>query len=92
VRAGLQHGQRRTDRLAAERQAHVRGAGFDTVENYLRHRYVEQGWTVHAMGAELRTGRSVLPRVVDAAGVPRRPPGRCASLPPEHPSQNGGGR
>lgn len=72
LRAGLEHGQGRTHRLAEARLARVRTLGFDSVEDYLRHRYIEQGWSVHAIGAELRTGRQVLPRLMDAAGVARR--------------------
>lgn len=75
VRAGLRRGQHRTHRLAAERKARVRALGFASVEDYLRQRYLVQGWTVHALGAELRTGRRVLPRLMDAAGIPRRRPG-----------------
>lgn len=92
VRAGLVRGQQRTHRLAAEREERARSMGFSSVEAYLRERYLVQGWTVHAIGAELRTGRSVLPRLMDAAGVPRRAPGRWASASPEPTSQNGGGR
>ncbi|GAB3365948.1 MucR family transcriptional regulator [Modestobacter lapidis] len=72
LRAGLEHGQRRTHRLAEARLARARTLGFDSVEGYLRHRYVEQAWSVHAIGAELRTGRRVPPRLMDAAGVARR--------------------
>ncbi len=81
VRAGLQRGQRRTDRLAAERLTRVRALGFDTVETYLQFRYVVQCWSVHAIGAELRTGRRVLPRLMDDAGIPRRRPGTAR---PDH--------
>ncbi|SNX96520.1 ROS/MUCR transcriptional regulator protein [Geodermatophilus sabuli] len=75
LRAGLEHGQRRTDRLAEQRLARVRALGFITVDEYLRQRYVEEGWSVHLIGAELRTGRRVLPRLMDAAGVRRSRPG-----------------
>jgi hypothetical protein len=76
VRTGLEHGQRRTHRLAQQRLELVRGMGFASVEEYLHHRYDVEGWSVHAIGAELRTGRRVLPRFMDAAAVPRRPPGK----------------
>jgi hypothetical protein len=49
------------------------------VDEYLRQRYVEQGWSVHLIGAELRTGRRVLPRLMDAAGISRRRPGGAGS-------------
>jgi hypothetical protein len=75
VRGGLQHGQRRTERLAAERDRRARELGFTSVGEYLRVRYVDQGHTVHDIGRELRVGRRVLPRLMDAAGVPRRRPG-----------------
>jgi hypothetical protein len=89
VRAGLQHGQRRTDRLALQREARVSALGFTSVAEYLRHRNVAQGWTVHAIGAELRTGRRVLPRLMDEARVPRRRPG---SQPPRRVSEVRAGR
>jgi hypothetical protein len=70
-----EHRRHVADRLAEQRLTRVRAVGGASVEDYLRHRYIEQGWTVHAIGVELRTGRRVLPRLVDAAGVPRRRPG-----------------
>jgi hypothetical protein len=48
--------QRQTACWAAKRQARLAGLGFADVEDYLRVRRVEQGWSLRRMLTELRVG------------------------------------
>jgi len=44
----------------ARRAARLAELGFADLEGYLQSRYVEQGWSIKRMRAELRVGRSWL--------------------------------
>ena len=52
--------QRQTECWAAKRQARLAELGFADVEDYLRVRRVEQGWSLRRMLAELQVGSAWL--------------------------------
>ncbi len=52
--------QRQTDCWAAKRQDRLAGLGFADVEDYLRVRRVEQGWSLRHILAELQVGSAWL--------------------------------
>jgi hypothetical protein len=57
------------------RRKRVRELGFATERAYLRDRYVRRGWGIARIKAELQVGSGVVERLLDAAGIDRRPPG-----------------
>jgi ROS/MUCR transcriptional regulator protein len=58
----------RRNRLIAE-------LGFTSERDYLIDRYLDQGWPVSRIKAELEIGSAVLTEILDGAGIKRRRPG-----------------
>jgi len=67
--------QYRHDEALRRRGERVRELGFDTERAYVRDRYVRRGWGIARIKAELRVGSGVVEHLLDAARIPRRPPG-----------------
>ena len=57
----------------SRRLARIAALGFRTEQAYLLNRYVRQGWGIAPIKAELRVGSGVVERMLDAAGIERRP-------------------
>src|SRR6266542_3335963 len=57
-------------RRAANRQARLAELGFADMEDYLRVRRVEQGWSLRRMLAELQVGSAWLKRQMDQLEIP----------------------
>jgi len=62
--------QRQTECWAAKRQARLAGLGFADVEEYLRLRRVEQGWSLRRMLTELRVGSAWLKDQMQRLRIP----------------------
>ncbi len=62
--------QRQTECWAAKRQARLASLGFADVEDYLRVRRVEQGWSLRRMLAELQVGSAWLKGRMDRLAIP----------------------
>jgi hypothetical protein len=62
--------QRQTECWAAKRQARLAGLGFASVEEYLRVRRVEQGWSLRRMLAELQVGPAWLKDQLHRLDIP----------------------
>jgi hypothetical protein len=62
--------QRQTECWAAKRQARLVELGFADVEDYLRARRVEQGWSLRRMLAELQVGSAWLKDQMDQLKLP----------------------
>jgi hypothetical protein len=60
VRPRRATGRRQTACWAAKRQARLAGPGFAGVEDYLRVRRVEQGWSLRRLLTELQVGSAWL--------------------------------
>jgi hypothetical protein len=61
---------RQTECWAAKRQARLAGLGFPDVEDYLRVRRVEQGWSLRRMLAELHVAPTWLNGQMQRLGIP----------------------
>jgi len=61
---------RQTASWAAKRQARLAGLGFPDVQEYLRVRRVEQGWSLRRMLAELQVGSAWLKRQMHRLEIP----------------------
>jgi hypothetical protein len=61
---------RQTECWAAKRQARLASLGFADVEDYLRVRRVEQGWSLRRMLAELQVGSAWLKDQMHRLGIP----------------------
>ncbi len=62
--------QRQTACWAAKRQARLASVGFADVEDYLRVRRVEQGWSLRRMLAELQVGSAWLKDQMSQVHIP----------------------
>src|SRR6266542_2074869 len=62
--------QAQTACWAAKRQARLAELGFADMEDYLRVRRVEQGWSLRRMLAELQVGSAWLKRQMDQLEIP----------------------
>ena len=62
------------DQAVARRRARMAELGFATERAYLLDRYVRREWGIARIKTELRVGSAVVPRMLDAAGIVRRPP------------------
>jgi hypothetical protein len=62
--------QRQRECWAAKRQARLAGLGFPDVEDYLRVRRVEQGWSLRRILAELQVGSAWLKDQLHRLGIP----------------------
>ncbi len=62
--------QRQTECWVAKRQIRLAGLGFADVEEYLRVRRVEQGWSLRRMLAELQVGSAWLKDQMDQLHIP----------------------
>ena len=62
--------QRQTECWAAKRQARLAGLGFADVEDYLRVRRVEQGWSLRRMLTELQVGPAWLKDQLQRLRIP----------------------
>jgi hypothetical protein len=67
--------RRRQDEAVRRRRERMRTLGFATERAYLRDRYVQRGWGIARIRAELQVGSGVVEQMLDAVGVARRAPG-----------------
>jgi len=64
---------------AARREARIRELGFRSERAYVKDRYVRRGWGIASIKAELQVGSGAVERILDTAGIERRPPGGRSS-------------